>query len=185
MVADLWLIRLNSFSACSRQTLYLALLWCAKLMVVDDNDLFGRMVAAGLRSIEDNRKRALCKLKIHEVMFNFQFGPSEDNELLNPASSTASTLSLTTLWSDFLLVIYFTHRGAETACFPSYLIEKICSIKRWIEQNVIVTWWSECCVCTEICTCLWSECCVCTEICTCLWSECCVCTEICTCLWSV
>lgn len=68
--------------------------------VMDDVDLFGQMVAQGLRSISDDRQRALCKLKIHQVLFNFQFGPVEEPGQQSQSASTSSastSLSLMTL----------------------------------------------------------------------------------------
>ena len=46
----------------------------------DDCHIFGLHVAASLRLISDARNRALCKLKIQELLFNFQFEPQRPSE---------------------------------------------------------------------------------------------------------
>lgn len=40
----------------------------------DDNDLFGKHVGETLKSFKSDHARALCKLKIQELLYNFQFG---------------------------------------------------------------------------------------------------------------
>ena len=61
----------------------------------DDCQIFGDYIAESLRKITNERNRALCQLKVQELLFNFSFPDNPQSTLASDAGPSYANLSTT------------------------------------------------------------------------------------------
>lgn len=65
-----------------------------------DDDIFAKHVGATLKSFNDERAKALCKLKIQELLYTFQFGSPTNQPVSATSDSSLSTSSMLSLLNE-------------------------------------------------------------------------------------